>query len=394
MNQATTQFDEAPPTVRFVYNTLLQAVENRASDIHFEPYENIYRIRYRQDGFLSEVANPPSNTANHIVARLKIMANLDIAEHRLPQDGRFHLTFPNARSVDFRISTCPTIHGEKVVVRVLDDISVLGEISDLSMTSKQQKEFENAINKLQGMVLVTGPTGSGKTTTLYTALKTINQTNRNVCTVEDPVEIKLSGINQVPVNPKIKFNFSTALRAFLRQDPDIIMVGEIRDLETAEVAVRAAQTGHLVFSTLHTNTASETLVRLGNMGIPSYNVASSISLIAAQRLARKLCSYCKQKIDLPDASLIEAGFIEQEINGIEIFEPKGCEKCNGGYNGRIALFEILPISKNMAQLIMSRATAIDITKQAQREGVISLRQSGLLKVKEGLTSLREINRII
>ncbi len=385
------------PVVRFINKILLDAIKRGASDIHFEPYEKFYRIRFRLDGVLYETANPPLKLANYIIARLKIMGNLDISERRVPQDGRFKLNLSRDRAIDFRISTCPTLTGEKVVLRILDSSIEKLDVDILGMQEFQKKLFYNSIQQAQGLILVTGPTGSGKTVTLYTALNILNISEKNISSVEDPVEIHLPGINQVPVNLKTGMSFSKALRAFLRQDPDIIMVGEIRDLETAEIAVKASQTGHLVLSTLHTNSAPETLVRLSNMGLAAYNIASSISLIVAQRLVRRLCETCREPADVPKEALIETGFKEEEISsGLTIFKPnaKGCDNCNSGYIGRIGIYEVMPISKMMAQLIMSNGSSLELAEQAKKEGIPNLRRSGLVKVSEGVTSLEELNRVI
>ncbi len=391
-----TDTDDAP-IVRFVHKVLLEAIHSGVSDIHFEPFETSYRIRYRRDGLLYEAARPPQALAVRISARLKVIAQLDIAERRLPQDGHFKITVSPERSMDFRINTCPTIAGEKVVIRVLDPASAQMGIAELGLEEKQQELFLNAIQKPQGMVLVTGPTGSGKTVSLYTALGILNTEQVNISTIEDPVEINVAGINQVHVNLKAGLGFATALRAFLRQDPDIIMVGEIRDLETAEIAVKAAQTGHMVLSTLHTNSAAETLTRLLNMGVPAFNVASSVSLIVAQRLARRLCNECKRAVDIPEASLLQMGFSETELQlGFQIFSPhpSGCQRCHFGYTGRIGLYEVLPISAAIAHVIMQAGNSLDILRVALDEGLQTLRRSGLNRVQEGLTSLEEINRII
>jgi type IV pilus assembly protein PilB len=385
--------DDAP-IVRFVNKVLLDAINRGASDIHFEPYEKFYRVRLRQDGILNEFATPPANLAPRLAARLKVMARLDISERRVPQDGRFKMKLSRNRSIDFRMSTCPTLFGEKVVMRILDPSSAKMGIEALGYEDKQKEEFLKAISRPQGMVLVTGPTGSGKTVSLYTALNILNTLDVNISTAEDPVEINLPGINQVNVNPKAGLTFSTALRSFLRQDPDIIMVGEIRDLETAEIAVKAAQTGHLVLSTLHTNSAPETLTRLVNMGIPVYNIASSVTLIIAQRLARRLCEHCKQPITVPKQALLDIGFTEAEITeGFKVFGPKECGQCTKGYKGRLGIYEVLPISANMARIIMESGNAITIADQMKKEGINNLRRSGLNKVKMGLTSLEEVNRV-
>jgi len=384
---------EDAPIVRYVHKILLDALHKGASDVHFEPYEDYYRIRTRLDGLLYEIARPAVNLANRITARLKIMAQIDIAERRLPQDGRFKLSPPNKRTVDFRVSTCPTVHGEKVVVRILDPENTAFTIETLGLEPSQEKLFRRAITHPHGMILVTGPTGSGKTLTLYATLNELNTDSVNISTVEDPVEIHLTGVNQVNINPKAGLSFATVLRAFLRQDPDIIMVGEIRDLETAEIAVKAAQTGHLVLSTLHTNSAPETLSRLINMGIPAYDIAASVSLIMAQRLARRLCDDCKKLIVIPEKELLCEGFLPEEINDLKIYAPAGCEKCTQGYKGRVGLFEVLLLTETLGVIIMRGGSVVEITAQARAAGMQNLRLNGLNKVKKGITSLTEINRI-
>lgn len=385
---------EDAPVVRYINKILLDAVKKGASDIHFEPYESYYRIRLRLDGILVETASPPTTMANYLTARLKVLANIDISERRIPQDGRFKLKISDKRSIDFRVNTCPTLYGEKVVLRILESSTELLDLNVLGMSEQQQTLFQREIKRSQGMILVTGPTGSGKTVSLYTGLKILNTADRNISTVEDPIEIQLPGINQVQVNTKTGMTFASALRAFLRQDPDIIMVGEIRDLETAEIAVKASQTGHLVLSTLHTNSAAETLVRLSNMGIPTYNIASSVSLIIAQRLLRKLCEHCKKPVDLPKQTLLEEGFQQDALEGLNIYGPQGCEHCNNGYKGRLGIYEVVPISSEMERLILQSCNAPDLSAQARKEGYPSLRDSGLEKVQLGLTSLDEVNRII
>ena len=386
--------NEDAPVVKFVNRILVDAIKKGVSDIHFEPYEHEYRIRYRQDGLLNEVASPPVNLANRISARIKIMSSLDISERRMPQDGRFKMKLSRTRSIDFRVSTCPTVAGEKVVMRILDPGSTKLGIEALGFSPLQQKHFLWAINRPQGMILVTGPTGSGKTVTLYTALNSLNTLETNICTAEDPVEIKVPGINQVNINVKTGLTFSGALRSFLRQDPDIIMVGEIRDLETAEIAVKAAQTGHLVLSTLHTNSASETLTRLVNMGIPSFNIASSVSIIIAQRLVRRLCQNCKLvRDDINVNGLVELGFTDIDAKTMKIYKAAGCNQCSNGYRGRIGLFEVMPMSKDLGQMIMSGGTSLDILKQAQLEGMLTVYQAGLEKIKEGMTTIEEVNRV-
>ncbi len=380
--------------IQYVNKIILNAINKKASDIHFEPYTNQYRIRYRVDGILYEIAQPPANLASRIAARLKVMARLNIAERRVPQDGHFKMAHMLHHSIELRICTCPMIAGEKIVLRILDPANTHIDIKELGFEAKQKIAFISAINKPQGMVLATGPTGSGKTVTLYTALNILNLPERNISTVEDPVEINMVGINQVSVNLKAGLNFSNALRAFLRQDPDIIMVGEIRDLETAEIAIKAAQTGHLVLSTLHTNSAAETLTRMMNMGVATYNLATSVNLIIAQRLARRLCHHCKKLTAIPKDALINFGFTEQEITDCELFEPVGCEHCTNGYAGRIGIYEILVVSDAIGRMLMRGGHAMDILQQAKKEGMQTLQQSGLNRIKEGITSLSEINRII
>ena len=392
-NAADTDVDDTP-VVRFVNRVLLDAINRGASDIHFEPYEHFFRIRFRQDGILHEVTKPPNNIAVRMIARLKVMSSMDIAERRVPQDGRIKMNLSRKRAIDFRVNSLPTIHGEKMVLRILDPSSAMLGIEMLGYEDDQKELFMNAIHKPQGMVLVTGPTGSGKTVSLYTALNILNLASRNISTAEDPVEIQLPGINQVNVNEKTGMTFPAALRAFLRQDPDIVMVGEIRDLETAEIGIKAAQTGHMVLSTLHTNDAPQTLNRLASMGVPTYNIASAVSLIIAQRLARRLCEECKEVEDVPDEELLAQGFTEDDVKqGIKIYRGVGCDRCAGGYKGRVGVYEVMPISEDMGRLIMSGANAIDLADQARKEGVRNLRVSGLRKVMQGLTSLEEINRV-
>jgi len=389
-----TDIDEAP-VVRFVNKILLDAINSGVSDIHFEPYEKRYRIRYRQDGLLYEKASPPVNIAQRLSSRLKVMARLNIAERRVPQDGRIKLKVSKHHAIDFRVNTCPTLYGEKVVLRILDASAATIGVDALGFEEDQKKLFLDAIKKPYGMILVTGPTGSGKTVSLYTALNILNDPEVNISTAEDPVEIQVEGINQVNINPASGLHFADALRAFLRQDPDIIMVGEIRDLETGEIAVKAAQTGHMVLSTLHTNDAPQTLTRLANMGIPPYNIASSVNLIMAQRLGRRLCEHCKEVEDLPRTALLEEGFSEEEVDaGLTIYKAVGCDRCNNGYKGRVGIFEILPVSEGIAQIILEEGNAMQLKEQALKEGYYyDLRTAGLLKVKNGLTSLEEVNRI-
>lgn len=384
---------ESAPIVNYVNKVLLDAINKKASDIHFEHYEDSYRIRFRQHGVLYPITSPPLKLANYILARIKVMSDLDITEHRLPQDGRFKLILSRKRAVDFRVSVCPTLFGEKIVLRILDSASALQGVEKLGMDPLQQENLLYALQRSQGMILVTGPTGSGKTVTLYTSLSFLNTTEKNISTVEDPVEIPLPGINQVNVNLKTGLTFSKALRAFLRQDPDIIMVGEIRDLETAEIGVKAAQTGHLVLSTLHTNSAPETVTRLMNMGVPAYNLASSLKIVIAQRLLRVLCDECKKKEEVDPETLLKEGFKQEEIGQFDLYVPVGCDHCTHGFKGRMGIFEVMPISAEMESLIMQGGNAIEIVTLARSEGVIDLRESGLTKVKAGLTSLAELNRV-
>ncbi|MBS3667809.1 type IV-A pilus assembly ATPase PilB [Vreelandella boliviensis] len=391
--EESSQNSEDAPIVKFVNKILLDAIRRGASDIHFEPYETLYRVRFRIDGMLIEVARPPFAMRNRIAARLKIMARLDISERRLPQDGSIKLKLSRTRSLDFRVNSLPTVYGEKLVLRILDPTAAQLGIEQLGFTDDQRGHYEHALKQPQGMILVTGPTGSGKTVSLYTGINILNKVERNICTAEDPVEIKVAGINQVNVLPKIGLDFASALRAFLRQDPDVVMVGEIRDLETAEIAVKAAQTGHLVLSTVHTNSAAETLTRLANMGVSSFNIASAVSLIIAQRLARKLCQHCKEPIDIPHEALRKEGFSNEEIQQATIYRPVGCKQCTHGYKGRIGIYEVVPITEAMRQLIMRDANALDIDQQRRKEGYPSLHRSGLLKVMQGITSLEEVNRV-
>lgn len=384
--------DDAP-IVKYVNKILLDAIKMGASDIHFEPYEKRYRIRFRADGILQEVAKPPINLSGKLSARLKVMSQMDISERRIPQDGRIKLKISKNRAIDFRVNTLPTLFGEKIVLRILDPDSAKLGIDMLGYEAEQKALFMTALEQPQGMILVTGPTGSGKTVSLYTGLNILNTAETNISTAEDPVEINLEGINQVNVNNKVGFDFSVALRAFLRQDPDVVMVGEIRDLETAEIAVKAAQTGHLVLSTLHTNSAPETLTRLRNMGIPAFNIATSVSLIIAQRLARRLCSHCKEIKDIPPDALMEMGFSEEDVQGIEVYGPVGCDKCNDGYKGRVGIYEVVKITEGLSKIIMEDGNSLEIAAQAQKEGFPNLRQSGLKKVKDGVTSLEEVNRV-
>lgn len=384
---------EDQPIIAFINKMLHDAIRKGASDLHFEPYEKSYRIRFRIDGILHEVASPPVALSGRLSARLKVMSRLDIAEKRVPQDGRIKLKLSQKKSIDFRVSSLPTLWGEKIVMRILDSDSAMLGIDILGYEEAQKKLYLAALEQPQGMILVTGPTGSGKTVSLYTGLNILNTEETNISTAEDPVEINLPGINQVQVNLKAGLTFPAALKSFLRQDPDVIMVGEIRDLETAEIAIKAAQTGHLVLSTLHTNSAPETLTRLLNMGVPAYNVASSVSLIIAQRLARRLCSHCKAPEHLPETELLKQGFTQAQLPTIKLFKPIGCEYCTGGYKGRVGVYEVMPISGNIAERIMQGGNSLEIAQQAQSEGINNLRQSGLLKAAAGLTSLAEINRV-
>ncbi len=385
---------EDAPVVRFVNKILLDAIKRGASDVHFEPYEKIFRVRTRLDGVLSEVATPPVILANKVCARLKVMSRMDIAERRVPQDGRIKMRLSKNRAIDFRVNTCPTLFGEKIVLRILDPSSAKLGIEMLGYEDHQREMYEKHLNKPYGMILVTGPTGSGKTVSLYTGLNILNTEDRNISTAEDPAEINLPGINQVNVNPKVGLTFASALKAFLRQDPDIIMVGEIRDLETAEIAIKAAQTGHLVLSTLHTNDAPRTLTRLVDMGVKPYAIATSVSLIIAQRLARRLCDNCKETRDVPREALEKEGFEAEDLDaGITIFGPKGCKSCNDGYKGRLGIFQVMEVSEAMGRIIMEGGNAMQIADQAAIEGVHDLRRAGLNKVKDGVTSLEEINRV-
>jgi type IV pilus assembly protein PilB len=384
--------DDAP-VVRFVNKMLLDAIKKGSSDLHFEPYEKAYRVRFRTDGILQEIARPPIQLAPRISARLKVMAGLDISERRKPQDGRIKMRISKSKSIDFRVSTCPTLWGEKIVMRILDSSSAQMGIDALGYEESQKELYMAALKQPQGMILVTGPTGSGKTVSLYTGLNILNTVDVNISTAEDPVEINLEGINQVNVNPKQGMDFTAALKSFLRQDPDIIMVGEIRDLDTASIAIKAAQTGHMVMSTLHTNSAAETLTRLRNMGVPSFNIATSVNLIIAQRLARKLCSHCKKEIQIPRETLLEEGFPEDKIGTFKIYEPAGCENCNGGYKGRVGIYEVVKNTPALQRIIMEEGNSIDISIQMRKDGFNDLRTSALLKAMQGVTSLAEVNRV-
>ncbi|WP_085212823.1 type IV-A pilus assembly ATPase PilB [Methylomagnum ishizawai] len=384
--------DDAP-IVRFVNKILLDAIKRGVSDIHFEPYEKNFRVRFRHDGMLHEIAAPPAALAGRISARLKVMSRMDIAERRVPQDGRIKMTLSRTRSIDFRVNSCPTLFGEKIVLRILDPTAAQIGIERLGFEPEQQENFLKALHKPYGMILVTGPTGSGKTVSLYTGLNILNTPDTNISTAEDPVEITVPGINQVNVNVKTGLTFAEALRAFLRQDPDVIMVGEIRDLETAEIAVKAAQTGHLVLSTLHTNDAPQTLNRLMQMGIPPFNIASAILLIMAQRLTRRLCENCKQEIQLPPEVLIQAGFRESDLANMTLYGPVGCDKCVKGYKGRVGIYQVMPISESINRIILEGGNVMQIAQQAKADGIADLRDSGLRKVKAGVTSLAEIDRV-
>ena len=388
------QNDEADetPVVRFVNKMLLDAIKGGSSDLHFEPYEKMYRVRFRTDGVLHEVAKPPIQLRDRISARLKVMASMDISERRKPQDGRIKLKVSANKSIDFRVNTLPTLWGEKIVMRILDSSSAKMGIDALGYEEDQKQLYLDALKQPQGMILVTGPTGSGKTVSLYTGLNILNTIDVNISTAEDPVEINLEGINQVNVNPKQGMDFTTALRAFLRQDPDVIMVGEIRDLETAEIAIKAAQTGHMVMSTLHTNSAAETLTRLRNMGVAAFNLATSVNLIIAQRLARKLCA-CKEEIKVPDEVLLKEGFKPEQIGTFKVYGPKGCDNCNGGYKGRVGIYEVVKSTPALQRIIMEDGNSLDIDTQMRKDGFNSLRTSGLLKVIQGVTSLAEVNRV-
>ncbi len=382
------------PIVRFVNKVLLDAIKKGASDIHFEPYEKRYRVRLRIDGVLREVASPPVVMGNRLSARIKVMSRMDTAERRVPQDGRIKMRISKNKAIDFRVNTCPTLFGEKIVLRILDSSSAKLGIDALGYEPDQKKLYMDALANPYGMILVTGPTGSGKTVSLYTGLNILNTEDRNISTAEDPVEINLEGINQVNVNNKVGLDFGSALRAFLRQDPDVVMVGEIRDLETAEIAIKAAQTGHLVLSTLHTNDAPQTLSRLVNMGVPPFNIASAVNLIIAQRLARRLCEHCKKQDDIPKPALSEEGFTDTDIaSGLTLFKAVGCDQCDKGYKGRVGIYQVLPMSDAIGRIIMSNGNAQDVADQASKEGIDDLRRSALKKVIAGVTSLEEVNRV-
>ena len=382
------------PIVRFINKVLIDAIKQGASDIHFEPYERNYRVRFRTDGILREVVKPPKNLAPRLSARLKVMSQMDISERRMPQDGRIQMKLSRSRAIDFRVNTLPTLFGEKIVLRILDPTSAQMGIDALGYEPEQKEMYLKTLSQPQGMILVTGPTGSGKTVSLYTGLNILNTAERNISTAEDPVEINLEGINQVHVNAKVGLNFAEALRSFLRQDPDVIMVGEIRDLETAEIAIKAAQTGHLVLSTLHTNSAAETVTRLLNMGVPAFNVASSVSLIIAQRLARRLCKECAAPAtDIPHEALLKLGFTEEQLATATIRKAVGCNVCHEGYKGRVGIYEVVKVTPAIARIIMEEGNSIQISEQARAEGFNDLRASALRKVAQGLTSLEEANRI-
>ena len=398
-NPEETQKNDEPgtgddaPIVRFVNKMLLDAIKAGSSDIHFEPYEKRYRVRCRTDGVLHEVSSPPINLAGKIAARLKVMSQMDISERRIPQDGRIKMKISKNKAIDFRVNSLPTLWGEKLVLRILDPSSAKMGIDALGYEESQKALFMEALAQPQGMILVTGPTGSGKTVSLYTGLNILNTEETNISTAEDPVEINLEGINQVNVNAKVGLDFGEALRSFLRQDPDIVMVGEIRDLDTASIAIKAAQTGHLVLSTLHTNSAPETLTRLANMGVPSFNIATSVSLIIAQRLGRRLCSACKQPADLPHQVLLDAGLTEEQIAEGTFFQPVGCDACNKGYKGRVGIYEVVKITPAISKIIMDNGNSLEIAAVAKDEGFNNLRTSALEKVAQGVTSLEEANRV-
>lgn len=386
---------EEAPIVKYINKLLIDAIRMGASDLHFEPYEKMYRVRYRVDGVLRQIATPPLQLANRLASRLKVMSQMDISEKRVPQDGRIKLKLSKNKAIDFRVNSLPTLFGEKLVLRILDPSSAMLGIDALGYEPEQKELFMEALDKPQGMLLITGPTGSGKTVSLYTGLNILNREDTNISTAEDPVEINLQGINQVNVNPKVGLTFAAALKSFLRQDPDIVMVGEIRDLETAEIAIKAAQTGHMVMSTLHTNSAPETLTRLRNMGVPSFNIATSVNLVIAQRLARRLCSQCKKPADIPKQSLLEMGFTEADLQSPEfqIYEPVGCNECREGYKGRVGIYEVMKVTPEISRIIMEDGNAIEIAEASARAGFNNLRRSGLVKVMQGVTSLQEVNRV-
>ncbi len=382
-----------PSVVEFVDKLLAHAIKSKASDIHVEVFEKNLRIRYRIDGILQVVATPPNDFAQQLISRIKVLARMDISERRVPQDGRIRFTTAEQKKIDFRVNTLPTLFGEKVVMRILDSSNAALGVEKLGFEPRQQQDFMKALQKPDGMILVTGPTGSGKTVTLYTGLGILNTPERNISTAEDPAEINMPGVNQVNVNPKVGLTFADALRAFLRQDPDVIMVGEIRDLETAEIAIKAAQTGHLVLSTLHTNSAPETLTRLLNMGVPPFNIASSVHLIIAQRLARRLCEKCKRPAEVPHDTLLSLGFQREELGNLTIYEPIGCAECSRGYKGRVGIYQVMPISAEMGRMVMNGCNSLELAEQARKEGILDLRRSGLNKVRQGTTSLAELERV-
>ena len=388
------QADEAP-IVKYINKLLIDAIRMGASDLHFEPYEKSYRVRYRVDGVLRQIANPPLQLATRLASRLKVMSQMDISEKRLPQDGRIKLKLSKTKAIDFRVNSLPTLFGEKLVLRILDPSSAMLGIDALGYEPAQKELFMQALDKPQGMLLITGPTGSGKTVSLYTGLNILNREDINISTAEDPVEINLEGINQVNVNAKVGLTFSAALKSFLRQDPDIVMVGEIRDLETAEIAIKAAQTGHMVMSTLHTNSAPETLTRLRNMGVPSFHIATSVNLVIAQRLARRLCAQCKELADIPDSSLLEMGFTAEDLKDpdFHVYQPVGCAECREGYKGRVGIYEVMKVTPEISKIIMEDGNAIEIAAASARLGFNNLRRSGLIKVMQGVTSLQEVNRV-
>ncbi|HEY9201977.1 MAG TPA: type IV-A pilus assembly ATPase PilB [Gammaproteobacteria bacterium] len=393
-DQAGASEADDTPIVRFVNKVLLDAIKKGASDIHFEPYEKRYRVRLRIDGVLREVASPPVAMGGRLSARVKVMSRMDTAERRVPQDGRIKMRISKNKAIDFRVNTCPTLFGEKIVLRILDPSSASLGIDALGYEPEQKQLYMDALANPYGMILVTGPTGSGKTVSLYTGLNILNTEDTNISTAEDPAEINLEGINQVNVNPKVGLDFASALRAFLRQDPDVIMVGEIRDLETAEIAIKAAQTGHMVMSTLHTNDAPQTLSRLVNMGVPPFNIASAVNLIIAQRLARRLCEHCKAEDNIPDKALLEEGFTQEQVDqGIKLYKAVGCDACDKGYKGRVGIYQVMPMSEQIGRIIMQGGNAIDIADQAKKEGIPDLRESGLKKAIQGVTSLEEVNRV-
>ncbi|WP_374664414.1 type IV-A pilus assembly ATPase PilB [Acinetobacter sp.] len=386
---------EEAPIVKYINKLLVDAIRMGASDLHFEPYEKSYRVRYRVDGVLRTIANPPLQLATRLASRLKVMSQMDISEKRVPQDGRIKLKLSKNKAIDFRVNSLPTLFGEKLVLRILDPSSAMLGIDALGYEPEQKELFMQALDKPQGMLLITGPTGSGKTVSLYTGLNILNREDTNISTAEDPVEINLEGINQVNVNNKVGLTFAAALKSFLRQDPDIVMVGEIRDLETAEIAIKAAQTGHMVMSTLHTNSAPETLTRLRNMGVPSFNIATSVNLVIAQRLARRLCSQCKEAVEIPQQSLLEMGFTEDDLNNPEfqVYQPVGCPECREGYKGRVGIYEVMKVTPEISRIIMEDGNAIEIAEAADQAGFNNLRRSGLVKVMQGVTSLQEVNRV-